>query len=110
MLHALEIRFLYLQKGSVAIKVIDKAGLSVEERRVMSQEISNMHKLDHRNVICLYEVMDSYSKLNLVMEYAKEGTLQHRVINKGPYSEDRGRSIFFQIASAVQYMVSSKKR
>ena len=41
------------------------------------QEIAIMKKLDHENVVKLYEVLDdpSVDKLYIVMEYVKNGSL-----------------------------------
>lgn len=41
-----------------------------------------------------------------MVEYAGQGTLQDKVTSEGPYSEEEARSIFAQLASALQYMVS----
>ncbi|XP_022890998.1 CBL-interacting protein kinase 18-like [Olea europaea var. sylvestris] len=86
---------------SVAIKVIDKdkvlkAGLTNQTKR----EISVMGMVKHNNVMELYEVMATKTKIYFVMEYAKGGELFHKVA-KGRLKEDSARKYFQQLISAV---------
>lgn len=86
---------------NVAIKVIDKektlkAGLNEQIKR----EISVMKLVRHQNVLQLYEVMATKSKIYIVLEYAKGGELFNKVA-KGRLKEDIARWIFQQLISAV---------
>ncbi|KAK9683619.1 hypothetical protein RND81_10G153800 [Saponaria officinalis] len=86
---------------SVAIKVIDKektlkAGLNEQIKR----EISVMKLVKHLNVLQLYEVMATKSKIYIVLEYAKGGELFNKVA-KGRLKEDIARWIFQQLIGAV---------
>lgn len=86
---------------SVAIKVIDKektlkAGLNEQIKR----EISVMKLVSHANVLQLYEVMATKSKIYIVLEYAKGGELFNKVA-KGRLKEDIVRWIFQQLISAL---------
>ncbi|KAF8776369.1 hypothetical protein HU200_003602 [Digitaria exilis] len=88
---------------AVAIKVIDKdkitkVGLIVQIKR----EISIMRLVRHPNVLQLYEVLASKSKIYFVLEYAKGGELFNK-ISKGKFSEDVARRYFHQLISAVDY-------
>lgn len=86
---------------TVAIKVIDKektlkAGLNEQIKR----EISVMKLVSHPNVLQLYEVMATKSKIYIVLEYAKGGELFNKVA-KGRLKEDIARWIFQQLISAL---------
>lgn len=86
---------------TVAIKVIDKektlkAGLSEQIKR----EISVMKLVSHPNVLQLFEVMATKSKIYIVLEYAKGGELFNKVA-KGRLKEDIARWIFQQLLSAL---------
>ncbi|VAI55692.1 unnamed protein product [Triticum turgidum subsp. durum] len=88
---------------AVAIKMIDKEkvsriGLIVQIKR----EISIMGLVRHPNVLKLFEVMASKSKIYFVLEYAKGGELFNK-ITKGKLSEDAARRYFHQLISAVDY-------
>ncbi|KAA8533989.1 hypothetical protein F0562_031506 [Nyssa sinensis] len=88
---------------SVAIKVIDKekvlkVGLIDQTKR----EISVMRLVKHPNIVQLYEVMASKTKIYFVMEYAKGGELFNKVA-KGRLKEDIAREYFQQLMSAVDF-------
>lgn len=90
----------------VAIKLIDKSLLDNASRHVLSHEIACMDKLRHPNVIRLFEVLETFTHLYLVMEYASDGSLEERIVRDGPLSEEECRRVFGQVVSAVDYMVS----
>ena len=92
----------------VAIKILDKTKLDQKTQRLLSREISSMEKLHHPNIIRLYEVIDTLSKLHIVMEYAPGGELFARISNEGKLHERTARRIFTQVTSAVEHMVSER--
>ncbi|KAL1565773.1 CBL-interacting serine threonine-protein kinase [Salvia divinorum] len=89
---------------SVAIKVVDKA--KVRKARIMDhieREISVMRRVRHPNVVHLYEVMATKSKIYFVLEYAKGGELFRKVEANGRLPEDVGRKYFVQLVDAVEF-------
>lgn len=87
------------------MKVIDKLKLDDHSRRLLSNEVSCMEQLDHPNILCLFEVIDTYHRMYIVTEYASGGDLQGRVNAQGPLGEEEGRFIFLQLVSAIDHMV-----
>lgn len=88
---------------SVAIKVIDKEKiLKVGMIDQIKREISVMRLVKHPNVVELYEVMASKTKIYFVMEYVKGGELFNKV-SKGKLKESVARKYFWQLISAVDY-------
>ncbi|XP_078436108.1 CBL-interacting protein kinase 2-like [Wolffia australiana] len=88
---------------SVAIKVIDKdkvlrAGLVEQIKR----EITAMRLVSHPNIVQLYEVMATRSKIFVVMEYVKGGELFNKVA-KGRLKEDLARQYFQQLIFAIDF-------
>lgn len=88
---------------SVAIKVIDKekvmkVGLIDQTKR----EISVMRLIKHPNIVQLYEVMASKSKIYFAMEFVRGGELFNKVA-KGRLKEDAARKYFQQLIAAVDF-------
>ncbi|OIT30383.1 PREDICTED: CBL-interacting serine/threonine-protein kinase 10-like [Nicotiana attenuata] len=88
---------------SVAIKVIDKEKvLRVGLVNQIKREISVMRLVRHPNIVHLYEVMATKTKIYFVMEYAKGGELFNKVA-KGKLKEDVARKYFQQLINAVDF-------
>ena len=65
-----------------------------------------MEKLRHPNIIRIYEVIETLSKVYMVIEYASGGELFHKILNEGNLPERLAKRYFSQVVSAVQHMVS----
>ncbi|PON66181.1 Calcium/calmodulin-dependent/calcium-dependent protein kinase [Trema orientale] len=88
---------------SAAIKVIDKEKIvKVGLIDQIKREISIMRLVKHPNIIELYEVMATKTKIYFVMEYAKGGELFNKVA-KGRLKEDVARKYFQQLINAVDF-------
>ncbi|XP_058208440.1 CBL-interacting protein kinase 2-like [Rhododendron vialii] len=88
---------------SVAVKIIDKEKVfQVGLIEQIKREISVMRLVKHPNIIQLYEVMATKSKIYFVIEYVKGGELFNRVA-KGKLKEDVARRYFQQLISAVDF-------
>ncbi|WOK93686.1 CBL-interacting protein kinase 18 [Canna indica] len=87
----------------VAIKVIDKEKvLKVGLVDQIKREISVMRLVRHPNIVELYEVMATRSKIYFVLEYVKGGELFNKVA-KGKLKEEVARKYFQQLISAVGF-------
>ncbi|KAM0064120.1 putative protein kinase CAMK-CAMKL-CHK1 family [Helianthus debilis subsp. tardiflorus] len=88
---------------SVAIKVIDKEKvISVGLINQIKREISIMKLVRHPNIIQLYEVMATKTKIYFALEYAKGGELFDKVAN-GKLKEQTARRYFHQLINAVDF-------
>jgi len=88
---------------SVAIKVLDKekimkGGLMGHIKR----EIAILRRVRHPNIVQLFEVMATKTKIFFVMEYIRGGELFKKVA-KGRLKEDVARRYFQQLISAVEF-------
>ena len=64
-----------------------------------------MEHLHHPNVIRLYEVIETLTKLHLVMEFANGGELFTKISTEGKLPEKATKRIFSQIVAALDHMV-----
>ncbi|XP_022862784.1 CBL-interacting serine/threonine-protein kinase 23-like [Olea europaea var. sylvestris] len=89
---------------NVAIKILDKE--KVLKHKMIGQikrEISTMKLIRHPNVIRMYEVMASKTKIYIVMEFVTGGELFDKIATKGRLKEDEARKFFQQLINAVDY-------
>ncbi|RWS20456.1 serine/threonine-protein kinase NIM1-like protein [Leptotrombidium deliense] len=100
-------RFCFLlETEKVAIKILDRSKLDTKTQRMLNREISSMEKLHHPNVVRLFEVIETFSKIYLVMEIATGGELFQKITTQGKAEEEEGKVLFAQIVAAVEHMVS----
>lgn len=89
---------------SVAIKILDKEKI-LKDKLVeqIKREISTMKLVKHPNIVQLYEIMASKSKIYFVIEYVSGGELFNRIASKGRLKEDEARKYFQQLINAVDF-------
>ncbi|KAJ0266799.1 CBL-interacting serine/threonine-protein kinase 10 [Hirschfeldia incana] len=88
---------------SVAIKMIDKDKvMKVGLMDQIKREISVMRIAKHPNVVELYEVMATKTRIYFVMEYCKGGELFNKVA-KGKLRDDVAWKYFHQLINAVDF-------
>jgi calcium/calmodulin-dependent protein kinase I len=88
----------------VAIKFIEKKFVDQEELKLLEREIDIMKKVNHRNVLRLFEIYETDQHLSLVMELVNGGELFYKIVDKGSYSEKDARDIVLQLAEGVDYL------
>lgn len=87
-----------------AIKVMDKSKIHASAMTLhVRREIAIMKTLKHPYVIRLHAVLNSSSKLYLVMDLVKGGELFHKIVREGFLSEAEGRKHFQQLVDGVSY-------
>lgn len=80
--------------------------LDSKTQKMLLREISAMDSLHHPNIVRLFEVIETFSKIYLVMEYANGGELYQKVHQDGRLSERVASYYFAQIISAIDHLVS----
>lgn len=88
----------------VAVKVIDKSKLDGVSKAHLFQEVRCMKLVQHPNVVRLYEVIDTQTKLYLVLELGDGGDLYDYIMkHEAGLSEPLAREYFSQIVRAISY-------
>ncbi|XP_074285534.1 CBL-interacting protein kinase 32-like [Silene latifolia] len=88
----------------VAIKILDKEKvLKNKMAEQIRREIATMKRIKHPNVVRLFEVMGSKTKIYIVLEYITGGELFDKIVHHGRMKEDEARNYFQQLINAVDY-------
>ncbi len=93
---------------SYACKIIDKQQIEARFEGMLSQfkmEIAALQKLStHPNIIQLYDVYTTNTKIYIVMELMAGGELFDYVVQKGTLTEAEASAIVRMVTSALVYM------
>jgi len=91
------------QEGLVAVKKLDKKGLSEAELSKVLMEVDIYLKMDHAHICKLLQVFNEEAAVYLVMEYCSGGSLSDCLLKAGRYNEERAATVLRQVLSAVNY-------
>lgn len=90
----------------VAVKTYDKIKLlDPSRKKSVHREIQILGKLEHPNIVKLFETIDAPRQLHLVLEYLAGGSL-HYYLKRSPnrhFTESESKRLFRQILSAMEY-------
>ena len=92
----------------VAIKIMDKIELFTDplNLRRVETEISLLKIVRHKNIIKLYEVIETPQKIYLIMEYCEGGELFDYIVKKQHLTERQSCIFFHDIIDALEYLHS----
>ena len=92
-------------KEKCAVKILEKKLLeSTRDIQRLKKEIKILKKLRHKNIIQLYDIMESKRNLYFVMEYCKGGELFDYIVKKKKLKEPEACIFFQQIINGVEYL------
>jgi calcium/calmodulin-dependent protein kinase I len=89
----------------VAVKIIDKANVDTS-KEALRTEVQILMRVEHPNIVKLFEIYESPRKVYLVMELLQGGELFDRIVNVYPngYSERDASIIIYKLVSAIDYL------
>ncbi|KZS05733.1 Serine/threonine-protein kinase NIM1 [Daphnia magna] len=99
-----KLAFHQLAHERVAIKIIEKTGMDQKALMMLTREINNMDTVRHPAIVRLFEVLETISKVYLVMEVAPVGEMYTHVSVTGRYDETLAKNLYSQLISAVEFM------
>ena len=93
-------------KTNVVFKIYDRDQLTSHKMKALRNEITILKKIDHPNVIKLYDVIEDKKSIMLAMEYIPGGSLKDYLKRKSnkKISEVEARKYFGQIIDALRYL------
>jgi calcium-dependent protein kinase len=89
-----------------AMKIIAKRATSSNDSKMDNEilnEIEMLKRMDHPNIVKIFEFFYSSKNYYLITEFCKEGELFETIVREGPFNEEFAGYILFQIFSAVNY-------
>ena len=92
-----------LTRTKVAVKIVNKCELDHDNLNKISREIEIMRRLSHKNIIQLYQVMESDTFMYIITEYAANGEIFDWLVSNKRMSEKQAANTFSQILNAVNY-------
>ena len=91
----------------VAIKILDKSKIvEKEDLERIVREMSILSKMDHKNVIKVFQIYEDSNNFLIIMEYCEGGELFNYIVKKGRLSEEEASFFFYQIVNGVEYIFS----
>ena len=88
----------------VAVKKIYKKE-DIKYRKYIEKEIEIMYKLNHKNIIKLYDTIETEKHIFLILELCD--TDLHKFINKNKLTETEIQYIIRQIIEAIKYIMDN---
>ncbi|KZV27376.1 hypothetical protein F511_02485 [Dorcoceras hygrometricum] len=87
----------------VAIKILDRRSIDSSEAEKVRKEINIMKQLFHPHIVRLFEVIDTPTKVYVVMEYMNSGELFYFITEHGRLDENEARHFFQQLICRQLY-------
>ena len=99
---------IYIKNGEkVAIKIINKKKLKDKNDQIhLKREIDLLQKLNHINIISVYEIFENIDNYYIVMEYCSKGELFNYIVNKRRLNESEAAYFFYQLINGLEYIHS----
>ena len=92
-----------LRSNRYAVKRVDKRKLNGDDIAALRTEVDIMLKLNHPNIVGLYETFESKHYFDLVMEFCPGGELFERLVQRKSYPESDAKIVIRAICDAVGY-------
>ena len=93
-------------KKKFALKVINKNKLiqAYGDCKLIYNEIEIHSKLNHRNIIRLYNKQETEDEIQILLEYAEKGNLFNLIQKENGLEESKAYKYFIQIVNAVYFL------
>ena len=86
------------------MKIIDKSKIYTEEsEKKIANELSILQKMDHPNILKIFEFYTTPKTYNLIIELCTGGKIFEELTEKGTLNEKSVAYIIYQLLSAINY-------
>lgn len=87
-----------------AVKSIERNKLTERDWENLQREADIMRRVDHPNVLKLFNIFENDDHYHFVLEYMPHGELFDHIIARGRYTEADAREIIKQILLGIEYL------
>ena len=92
-------------KQEVAVKIFEKKNFtSSKDLLYFKKEISILKKLNHPNIIKIYNKIEDNSNYYIIMEYASKGELFKYIVNKKRIDENEAAYFYCQLIHGLEFI------
>ena len=95
-------------KEEFAVKILNKKRLKQKMNKSIFTEIDIIKKLNHINVIYVYQIIENTENFYIIMEYCEKGELFDYIVEKRRLSEDESSIFFYQLINGVEHIHNKK--
>jgi calcium/calmodulin-dependent protein kinase I len=88
-----------------AIKIVDRSKCKGKEDMI-DTEVRILTRIDHPNIVKLYEKFEFDNKIYLIMELVTGGELFDEIVSRGSFPERDAARVVERILEAIQYLHS----
>ncbi|CDK25939.1 unnamed protein product [Kuraishia capsulata CBS 1993] len=95
-----------VRNEEIAIKIIDKSSMTIQQINGILKEIAIMSKLDHENIVKLLAYKNSSNSryCYLFLELVQGGEIFNQIIKYTYFSEDLSRHVIVQVVRSIKYL------
>ena len=89
----------------LAIKILEKNKIKCSrDYNRINREINILKKINHLNVVQVFEIKEDLDKYYIIMEYCEKGELFDLILTKKKLSEDDSAYYFYQLVNGLEYI------
>ncbi|MFH4981954.1 hypothetical protein AB6A40_008663 [Gnathostoma spinigerum] len=88
----------------IAVKEIDRSSNSEFVRKFLPREIDIVRRLEHKNIIKVFDIIEMGAYICFLEEFGSRGDLLSLIKKEKRLEEEKGKFIFRQMVDALQYL------
>ncbi|RNA03037.1 testis-specific serine threonine- kinase 1 [Brachionus plicatilis] len=93
------------ERRKFAAKIIDRRKAPADFlNKFLPRELEIYLKLDHPNIVRIYEIMEIYHRIYIIMELAEGGDLLDFIKKRGALPNNLAKRMFNELAHAIKYI------
>lgn len=91
-------------KKEFAVKIVKKKNLNAQELLCLRDEVEIMFKIQHPNIVQLYEIFDTPKCVFMIMELLTGGELFQKIAECGSFSEREAAKVVKDVTEGILYL------